>query len=198
MIHFEPQLHSVALLSLRPTQLTVGLREVEAKRALWRKKAVDAEKGADFLGRHMIPVVIGPGDEPWLIDHHHLARALLDEGLKNVLVSVIARLDGLGRREFLVFMENRAWLHPFDGKGRRCDPDDLPKKLTKLADDPWRALAAEVCRVGGFAKSPTPFAEFLWADFLRRRAKDDSDVETARLLALGRTARHLPGWCGPQ
>ena len=50
----------------------------------------------------------------------------------------------------------------------------------------------------------TPFSEFLWADFLRRRIKRkavDKDFETALAtslkLAKGMDANYLPGWCGP-
>jgi hypothetical protein len=50
------------------------MREVETKRQAWRAKAGD--KGAEFLGRHMIPVILGPKDRHHVIDHHHLARAL--------------------------------------------------------------------------------------------------------------------------
>jgi hypothetical protein len=50
----ESILHPVAIDELRPTQITVGMREVEAKRQAWRTKAGD--KGAEFLGRHMFPL----------------------------------------------------------------------------------------------------------------------------------------------
>ena len=74
----EPILHPVAIDALRPTQITVGLREVAAKRKAWQAK--DEDKGAEFLGRHMIPVILGPKGRPYVIDHHHLARALHDDG----------------------------------------------------------------------------------------------------------------------
>jgi hypothetical protein len=32
----EPVLHSIPILSLRPTQMTIGVREVEEKRRRWR------------------------------------------------------------------------------------------------------------------------------------------------------------------
>ena len=67
----EPLLEAVAILDLRPTQITVGMREVKAKRKRWRD-----EKGEEFLGKHMIPVILGPKDRHYVIDHHHLARAL--------------------------------------------------------------------------------------------------------------------------
>jgi hypothetical protein len=42
---------------------------------------------------------------------------------------------------------------------------DLPKTVAGLIDDPFRSLAGELRRAGGFAKDTTPFSEFLWADF---------------------------------
>ena len=54
----EPVLHPVPIGELRPTQITVGMREVSVKRKEWRDRG--GIKGADFLGTHMIPVVIGP------------------------------------------------------------------------------------------------------------------------------------------
>ena len=40
---------------------------------------------------------------------------------------------------------------------------------SKLVDDPYRSVAAEVRERGGFAKESAPFEEFQWADFFRRR-----------------------------
>jgi hypothetical protein len=70
----QPLLHSIAITDLRPTQMTLGMREVERKRAEWKNLA-PAQTGA-FLGSHMIPVVRGPKSRYYIIDHHHLARAL--------------------------------------------------------------------------------------------------------------------------
>ena len=110
--NFEPLLHPVEIADLRPTQMTVGLREVARKRSEWRKRA--ERDGPDFLGRHMIPAVIGPGNHVFLVDHHHLVRALHEEGVEHVLVSIVADLGGLKRSAFWTFMDNRNWLHPFD------------------------------------------------------------------------------------
>ena len=76
--------------------------------------------------------------------------------------------------------------------------------ITHPDPDPYRSLAGEVRRAGGFAKDPTPFSEFLWADYLRRRIDEklvDKHFETAVAEALDlahhRDASYLPGWCGP-
>jgi hypothetical protein len=198
---FEPRLHSVPIDALRPTQITVGYREVKRKQHEWDLQAEDERPG--FLGRHMIPVVLGPKDRFWIIDHHHLARALHAVGVEHVLVSVAARLNHLKPAAFLTFMDNRNWLHPFDEKGERQGYDSIPRNLDKLIDDPYRSLAGELRRVGGYAKVDTPYSEFLWADFLRRcikRAKLDKRfddcVAEALVIAKSRAARHLPGWAG--
>jgi hypothetical protein len=199
---FEPSLHPVELAELRPTQMTVGLREVARKRAQWRKRA--ERDGPDFLGRHMIPAVIGPKHDPYVIDHHHLVRALHDEGVGHVLVSIIADLSGLKKSVFWTFMDNRNWLHPFDAKGRRRSHGRLPKRIGDMEDDPYRSLAGEVRRAGGYAKDSTPYSEFLWADFLRRRIDTEAiatDFEQAVTQSLDLVHHHdasyLPGWCGP-
>jgi len=198
----DPRLHPVAIDDLRPTQITVGMREVAAKRKRWRQEAED--KQPDFLGKHMIPVVLGPKDRCYLTDHHHLARALYEEGVKRVAVTVIARLGTLEKDAFWVFLDNRGWLHPFDAEGRRRAYADVPKTVADLADDPFRSLAGELRRAGGFAKDTTPFSEFLWADFLRRRIKralveEDfaAAMEKALRLAKSPDSDYLPGWCGP-
>ena len=197
----EPILHPVAIDDLRPTQITVGMREVEAKRKEWRAKA--DEKGGEFLGQHMIPVILGPKDRYYVIDHHHLARALHEEGVRDVLVTVVADLRRLDRDSFWFVLDNRGWMHPFDDQGRRCGYDDIPKSVKDLVDDPFRSLAGELRRLGGFAKDTTPFSEFLWADFLRRRLKRKSveadfggAMEQALRLARSEEADYLPGWCG--
>ena len=54
---------------------------------------------------------------------------------------------------------------------------DLPKSVSDLKDDPFRSLAGEPRRAGGFAKDITPFGEFLWADFLRRKISRKNVVD---------------------
>ncbi|MDE2435513.1 MAG: chromosome partitioning protein ParB [Sphingomonadales bacterium] len=198
----EPVLHPVELAHLRPTQMTVGKAEVERKRHEWRNS--DPAEGGDWLGRHMIPAVIGPKGTPWIIDHHHLALALQLEGVEHVLVSIVARLDHLPRGRFLSFMDNRNWLHPYDAEGHRRDFDDLPRRLGGLKDDPYRSLAGELRRQGGYAKTETPYSEFLWADFLRQRIGQkliahDLDRAIAKGLRHARSpaAAYLPGFAGP-
>lgn len=58
-------------------------------------------------------------------------------------------------------------------------------------------------RAGGYAKTATPYSEFLWADFLRHRIEArlvsrafDEALRQALDLAHQGDAAYLPGWCG--
>jgi hypothetical protein len=199
----EPILQPVPILALRPTQMTVGMREVKEKRKRFRDHK-SKKKQAELIGHHMIPVVLGPDKHYYVVDHHHLARALHDEGIKDILVTVIGDLGMVDRNDFWNVMDNKRWVYPYDAKGVRQHFKDIPKSVEDLKDDPFRSLAGELRRVGGFAKDTTPFSEFLWADFLRRKLSrksvDDNfekALEKALLHAKSKDAIYLPGWCGP-
>lgn len=183
--------------------MTVGMREVKEKRQRWRAHK-SKEKQAKLLGEHTIPVVLGPDRRHYVVDHHHLARALHDEGVKDILVTVIADLTMVDRDAFWVVLDNRRWVYPYDAKGERRHYRDIPKSIADLKDDPFRSLAGELRRAGGYAKDTTPFSEFLWADYLRRRLSRKSveadfakAMEKALALAKSAEAVYLPGWCGP-
>jgi hypothetical protein len=198
----EPILHPTPILRLRPTQMTLGMVEVHRKRAAWSKKT--SEDLAKFLAAHMVPVVIGVEDEPYLIDHHHLARALYEEGVRSVFVTVVADLSRLPPEHFWTAMAFHSWVHPYDSKGRRRPYSELPKTVKTMQDDPYRSLAGELRTLGGFAKDSSPFSEFLWADFLRPRIKAkgiraDFAAALTQAMTLAKTgeADYLPGWCGP-
>lgn len=198
----DPKVHPVDIDKLHPTQMTVGFREVDRKRAEWREHM--KHDGPDYLGQHMIPVVIGPKEKPYVVDHHHLVRALQKEGVDNILVNICADLSNLEGEEFWSVMDHNSWCHPFDENGRRHPVADIPKSIDDMVDDVYRSLAGQLRRIGGFAKSHELYSEFLWADFLRRRiplksVEDDfqAALSTANGLARQSLASHLPGWCGP-
>jgi len=198
----DPVLAPVPIERLRPTQITVGMHEVAVKRKGLRKRKVKTI--GTFLGDHLIPVILGPKKRHYIIDHHHLALALLGEGIKHVLVTVVSDLSMLPPDDFWIVLDHHSWVHPYDAEGRRRDFARIPKSIEQLKDDPFRSLAGELRRAGGFAKDTTPFSEFLWADFLRRRMKRrrvdkhfSAAVKQAMKLAKSQDAHYLPGWCGP-
>ena len=192
---------TVALKDVRPTQITVGYAEVQAKRAAWQLLA--AEERKPFLLSHYLPAVRGPKSQIYIVDHHHLGLALMEERVEHTHVMLLRDLSSLKRDEFWAVMDHHQWVHAYDERGRRCDMDALPKRLTHLRDDPYRSLAGEARRAGAFAKDRAPFAEFLWADFFRRRipikaVQTNSETTLQRAVELARSpaAEHLPGWAG--
>ena len=128
----EPRVHPVSILSLRPTQMTVGMREVKEKRKRFREKK--GKKQSDMIGKHMIPVVRGPDKRYYVVDHHHLARALHDEGIEHILVTVIGDLTMVERDAFWGVMDNKRWVYTYDVKGERRSFKDLPKSIKDLKD----------------------------------------------------------------
>ncbi|MBN9308596.1 MAG: chromosome partitioning protein ParB [Devosia sp.] len=196
-----PVLEPVDIVSLRPTQITVGLREVELKRRQWRERGTNHDE--HYLGRHMVPVAIGPKGHLYVVDHHHLLRALHDEKVPQVLTRTVADLGSLDKPLFWTALDKLGLLHPFDAAGSRRDYEHIPESIADLVDDPYRSLAGELRRNGGYAKVQLPFAEFLWADYLRSQfaAADlagdfDAVLEKALVVARQRAASYLPGWCG--
>src|ERR1700690_3368269 len=131
----RPLVKPVLLSQLRPTQMTVGLGEVDERRTRWRRQ--EGKRAARYLGKHMIPGILGPQGRPYLIDNHHLARALYDEGVKSVLTLVIADLRKLDTAAFWFVMDNRGWLDPFDERAGRCSHTALPRSGQGLRDDPF-------------------------------------------------------------
>ena len=196
---YEPVLVPVPILELRPTQMTVGLREVAQKRAEIRD--LGDEHWPDYLGHHAIPVVIGPKQRHYILDNHHLTLALHLEGLTQVLVTPTADLGKLTKPMFWRYMDSRNWLHPFDADGVRQPYDAIPKSIDGMIDDPYRSLSGALRDAGGYAKDATPYSEFIWADYLRvvvpaNKLKSDfpAAVADALRLAKSRDADYLPGW----
>lgn len=190
----------VPISDLIPTQMTVGMQEVSYKRRRWRERSAD--EAANFLNKLRIPVVLGPGSRPYLLDRHHLALALHNEGVKVLLVSITTDMSNIPRNDFWIILESQGWAHPFDTFGRLRSYDDMPETLDGLQDDPFRSLSWAVKKAGGYTKDGTPFSEFRWADFFRSRIPFElvkRDFVHALSLAMhiaGKAeAAALPGWC---
>jgi hypothetical protein len=191
---------SIAPGRLRPTQMTVGKAEVTDKREQWEK--LNKKKRKDLLAQHWFPGVLGPKNQVFIVDHHHLGLALYEEGVKDVPVMIQRDFSWLEPPVFWHTMEFNRWAHPYDQHGQRQAYDAIPKTLKDLADDPYRTLAARVRLAGGYSKDATPYSEFLWADFFRRNLKLKNGnvtpkvLQDALLVAHSHATAYLPGWSG--
>ena len=72
-----------------------------------------------------------------------------------MLVTVVADLHYLDKDAFWTVCDHKSWAHPYDAEGVRQHFKDIPKSVDALADDPYRSLAGELRRAGGFAKDTT-------------------------------------------
>jgi hypothetical protein len=187
--------------TLHPTQITVGMIEVREKiRALNDMHAHEQRK---YLEAHPMPAVRGADQRLYITDHHHLARALWEAGVQHAYVYVEGELNSLAATRFWQTMAEKHWAHPVDEHGERRPYREIPRHVRQLRDDVYRSLAAFVRAAGGFQKSPAPFAEFLWADWLRARvpvgathADFQEAVAKAVTLAHSEAAAALPGYSG--
>lgn len=195
------KLHEVDIHRLRPTQITVGMIEVHDKRD--KLQALKSREQQEFLAAHPIPAVWGPEDKLYITDHHHLGRAASDAGIATGFFCVEEDFSKLAMPEFWKKMRDVKWAHPIDETGRQQHCDDIPHHLEKLRDDVYRSLAGYVRNAGGYDKTPTAFAEFVWADFFRTRVvvgptRADFDLAVTQALKLAATAEaaKLPGYHG--
>jgi len=201
MTHPKIQLKEVKLDKLHPTQLTVGKIEVQLKRKEWSK--LGKKERREALANHWFPGVLGPEGKMYIVDHHHFGLALIEEEVRKVSLMVLKDLSWLDHDAFWHVMDLHNWVHPYDQSGVRRDFSAVPRHLVALEDDPYRSLAGELRRAGGYAKDAQPFSEFLWADFLRPRIAVErikrsfkGALATGMQLARSDAARYLPGWSG--
>ena len=197
------KIQEASLRDLHPTQLTVGMIVVQDKRK--HLEALSAADRQSFMKAHPMPAVIGPRGALYITDHHHLGRAALDAKVSNGCFLVEADLSKCTPEAFWKEMNENQWVHPLDGNGVRHYYAAIPGNLSELVDDVYRSLAGYVRDAGGFDKTPTAFAEFVWADFFRRNIAVEtvrSDFQTAvhagLSLAHGKWAKHIPGFNGKQ
>ena len=200
------------LLDLHPTQMSVGMIEVHSKKKKFEEMSGDDLKS--FKKENPEPAVIGAKGQLFITDHHHLALALLKAGEKKTSCKILANLSRYQDHAFWDYMNHQHYVYLKDENGqttrhgRPLTYDDLPKTVEDLQDDPYRSLAGEVRKEGGYRKSTEYFAEFQWADFFRGQTGDNAiskgDIENhwgktlkrAVELAVSPSARGLPGYSG--
>lgn len=198
------EIYRVDLEDLRPTQFAVGMSEVKRRREDLREMGKHERRR--YLRKKMGAVIIGPDRELWLIDGHHIARALALEGYDEMLVRLAADWSRMSRADFFKRMIRKefVWLYDEEGRGP-LDVRELPVKFNQLRNDIYRSLAYRVRKAGGFRDTTVPFAEFKWANYFRTRiAKEKVQraprqaLEAALELAHDPEARGLPGYSGPR
>jgi len=196
------QTHCLCAVSqLHPTQITVGIQQVREKERELAKKSV--AKLGGYLRSHPAPAVWGPGGALYIIDHHHLSRALWNRGGTRMYCEIKANFSADASAELWEKMETMGWAYPYDESGTKRESNAIPPTVAGLRDDPYRSLAGYVRDACGYEKSNAVFAEFRWAEYFRKQIpiKPSQIVETRiidQAIAYARSdaAANLPGYCG--
>jgi hypothetical protein len=191
----------IPIADLRPTQLTLGMSEVAARAAKIAKLPADDRE--TYIDGKAIPHVIGPGKRLFMVDHHHLDRALWSLSIgEAALGDPLADWSDLEVKAFWRKMESNGFCWPIDADGNRRPYADIPGHVSDLTDNFWRSLARRV-RGRAFENLDTPFQEFMWGDYFRTfmsRCPIESHfelaVDLATKLARLTDAQDLPGFRG--
>lgn len=187
------------VLSLRPAQFVLGMKEVENKVKKLKKFSPSQRK--KYVKERCVPVV-KVNKLLYIIDNHHFVRACWEAGVKKVHVKVINKIPKCSTKTLWRFMLQHNWTYLTDQLGNEnCDPQFLPIDIRGMADDPYRSLAWAAREAGGYYKITIPFSEFIWASFLRKhipvkQVRDDFEgaVQKAVKLCRSKAAIGLPGY----
>ena len=142
-----------------------------------------------YFDDRIVPTVMGPDARLYMIDHHHLTRACWELGIEEIRINIIADLSHLSHHAFWAAMTTNGWVYPYDqyGHGPHDPARYLPETIQGLADDPYRGIAWLAREAGAYDKVHSPFVEFKWADFLRKRMKthpNTHDMKTVMREAI--------------
>jgi len=192
---------TIAIDDLHPTQLTLGMAEVT--RRAKRMAALDKDDLEDLVRKRPVPCVIGPKGRLYMIDHHHLCRALLLCGRTTAVQDVGATQDWshMNADEFWPAMDRAGMCWPIDADGNRRPYARIPGHVRELTDNPWRTLARGVRGTAFRDDDDTPFKEFMWGEYFRtfmskRLIETSLDLAEDWALKLAQLdeAQDLPGY----
>lgn len=186
---------------LHPTQFALGMGEVDARAKKLRGMGKDELK--TYLQDKLSPVIIGPNGMAYLIDRHHLARAVEESKNEHIYVEIKENWSQLSQEEFEAQMVHNRYCWLFDEDGNAMAFSQLPEKIKFMRDDPFRTLVWQLREDGVIDKTTTPFAEFLWANALRSKIekkvlkeRPQTAYAKAKIFAQSDEAKTLPGFHG--
>ncbi|MEO5341119.1 MAG: ParB/Srx family N-terminal domain-containing protein [Magnetococcus sp. MYC-9] len=183
---------------IRPTQFSIGLVSVDCKKRQVEEVFANGRMD-DFLRQEgrLVPVVLGPDQELYITDHHHLSTAVWRADIppeeKHVYGFILHDWSDKHPDRFWQEMieGNLTWLYDDKGGGP-VNPYLLPKSIGHILNDPYRTLSRWLRDCGCYTKDslkdktrlvdihekyvPTTqakafFIEFRWANFLRENVK---------------------------
>jgi hypothetical protein len=185
---------------LHPTQFCLGFLEVNHKVKMIKK--MSKKKYSNYLIEKVTPVIIGPGNIHYLIDHHHHAKSLLLLGKKEIIIDIIADWSNLTPHSFQKKMIKSKFVNLLDNHNNKKQFEELPASILRLNHDYYRSLAWAIREKNGFKKVDNiPFFEFRWGEFFRQYIPEKLIINYFELavnlglkLAKSKDAEKLPGF----
>ncbi len=103
MYRIENKLKSVSGAALRPTQMTIGLKEVARKQKEWARLVRKRRSG---MSEVLFPAAIGPRKIYYILDDHYTAVALVKEHARQVQVGVVKDLSKWEETDFWNYLDH--------------------------------------------------------------------------------------------
>lgn len=180
----KPQ-EKVEISTLRPTQLYLGMFEVEK-----RTQEIEQMSGKDFdeyRKAKIVPVVKGPDGKYYIIDHHHFVRSV-QQGRpgKKVFISIQEDWSELSEEDFWKRMQGNQWACLYDKNGEKIPYQQLPKTIGDMTDDPLRSALWIARKRGLWNRLQIPFEEFKMAHYLRTQGHITEDLDVKNEGQLGK------------
>lgn len=166
----EGKLLEIPIADLKPTQMCVGLAEVQHRRKDFATDSLKERR--KYLKGKPVPLVHSPAAGFWMLDRHHRLRGLLEiDPSATAFGYVVLELQEVEADLVLQILQQKGWLYLYNGRGQGPQPPStLPKNLTELEDDPYRSLVWKLKQEGIIEAAPLiPFHEFRWGAWLRRK-----------------------------
>jgi hypothetical protein len=194
----------ISPMTVHPTQFALGLRDVEHKRIKISKLKNAPVELDEYLHNGAMAAIKGPDELFYLIDGHHRTRAIAEEDMPFIYITVKKDFSDLTMTEFLDRMVQNQYVWLYDENGERhSSPIDIPNSIMDLKDDPYRSLAEDALNDGAYDATDTLFQQFYWANFLRTKISKstiDGDYDVAKreadLACQSEEASTLPGYHG--
>ena len=176
---------------LAPTQASIGGFEVLLKAdrfKLMSRSAIDGYLREKKSKDKPVQVVKGL-QRYYVVDGHHTLSAIM-------AATQPRELDLVLRADYSKYdSEKKFWAKMADDGlfydrclGVSVTPDDFPKQMRELTDDPFRSIAWLIRKMGAFQDLKQPYQEFWIADFLRQHMAFEPEAlheyETACLRAF--------------
>jgi hypothetical protein len=194
------KLIEVNILDLRPTQSGLGMEEVKYK--VEKIKKMSPKEFSQYKKSKIVPVILGPKKELYLIDHHHFAYSLHLSGHKHVYIKILADFSNLSLKEFWKKMITKKWVWLESPEGKKIKPNQLPKSLLNLKNDFYRSLSWAVREKNGILPvDKIPFFEFMWGKFYKKYIAEEIIIEDfnaatdmAVVISQSKLAKKIPGF----